>query len=400
MRETLPKNEVEKLPPELQAEVEHTNKLIQQSKLTNNATVTMSGEIPDRYLDEFDEDDFIPPERAQAKAQRILDIRAEHDNVNGGTDTGWSRAEQIAAGIPIPPDEVQQISAWFARHPKSEASDAPDDEPWTDNGWTARMLWGWDQAKRWADALSERLDAFEEQTANDFEPELHPRDSEGKFAEIGESLSQISDLAAEVQNGETADRVARRKMEGLVRDETGVSTSLRTLPGEIEKAARASQEMIRLGESEDLSGLDEFRVSSTSDDLKGLRGVASGRYKIRDKKIILNPDQFEQDVIDEWRDNDHTIQTEPESIIRHEVGHYLHGEKVAPLNPDADVSWDEVDGEFDEETADRVEEVLGEYAATMPGEFIAEAYTYQKEGGVLPDDLQELYSTWNGPEVN
>jgi len=127
------------------------------SDVTANATVTMSGEIPDRYLEEFDEDDFVPPERAQEKAQRILDIRESEDNVNGGTDTGWSRAEQLAAGIPVPPDEVQQISNWFARHPKSEASDAPDDEPWTDNGWTARMLWGWDQAKRWADALSERL---------------------------------------------------------------------------------------------------------------------------------------------------------------------------------------------------------------------------------------------------
>jgi len=166
--------DAEEIPAEFRAEAdavaadaEQTARIYDTlSDVTANATVTMSGEIPDRYLEEFDEDDFVPPERAQDKAQRILDIREEQDNVNGGTDTGWSRAEQIAAGIPIPPDEVGQISAWFARHPKSEASDAPDDEPWTDNGWTARMLWGWDQAKRWADALSERLDTFEEQTDN------------------------------------------------------------------------------------------------------------------------------------------------------------------------------------------------------------------------------------------
>jgi hypothetical protein len=232
-------------------------------------------------------------------------------------------------------------------------------------------------------------------------PAEHPRNEDGEFTEVGEALTQVSELLTEVNNGETSDQVARRKMGDLVREETGIdSVRLLTLPNETKKAARASKEMIRLSETEDLSGLDEIRVSGTSDDLKGLRGVASGRYKIREKKIVINPDQFEQDVIDGWREEGHTIQTEPESIIRHEVGHYLHGEKVAPLNPDADVSWDEIDSDFDEQTADRIEEVLGEYAASMPGEFVAEAYTYQKEGGALPDDLQDLYSTWNGPEVN
>jgi len=136
------------------------------TKQSANATVSMSGEIPDSFLNEFDESDFIPPEEGQNKAQQILDIREEYDNVNGGTDTGWRRAEQIAAGIPIPPDEVRQIDAWFSRHPKSEASDAPEDEPWTDNGWTARMLWGWDPAQEWAEDLAADIRDFEEQSEN------------------------------------------------------------------------------------------------------------------------------------------------------------------------------------------------------------------------------------------
>jgi hypothetical protein len=133
---------------------------------TANATMTMDPDIPERFIEEFGRDAFVPPEAAQEKAQRILDIREDHDNVNGGTETGWSRAEQLAAGGPVPPDEVRQIDAWFSRHPKSEASAAPDDEPWTDNGWTARMLWGWDAAMEWAGALADRLRDFEEQTDN------------------------------------------------------------------------------------------------------------------------------------------------------------------------------------------------------------------------------------------
>ena len=135
--------------------------------VTANATVTMDPDIPERYLEEFGRDAFIPPEAGQAKAQRILDIREEQDGVNGGTDTGWRRAKQIAAGIPIPPDEVRQIDAWFSRHPKSEASDAPDDEPWTDNGWIARMLWGWDPVADWAADLAPDIREFEDgQTSN------------------------------------------------------------------------------------------------------------------------------------------------------------------------------------------------------------------------------------------
>ncbi|WP_284008052.1 anti-CBASS protein Acb1 family protein [Haloarcula pelagica] len=133
------------------------------SGVVANATVTMDPDIAERYIDEFGEDAFVPPEAAQEKAQRILDIREDEDSVNGGTDTGWRRAEQIAGGGPIPPDEVRQIDAWFSRHPKSEASDAPDDEPWTDNGWTARMLWGWDATADWAADLAADIREFEDE---------------------------------------------------------------------------------------------------------------------------------------------------------------------------------------------------------------------------------------------
>lgn len=129
------------------------------SDARQNATVTLYADIPDAYVDAFGREAFVPPKAAQEKAQRILALREEHDDVAGGTDTGWRRAERIASGDPILPDEVIQISAWFARHPKSEA-EYDTDHPWQDNGWTARMLWGWDPAKRWADALAERLREF------------------------------------------------------------------------------------------------------------------------------------------------------------------------------------------------------------------------------------------------
>jgi predicted Zn-dependent protease with MMP-like domain len=241
---------------------------------------------------------------------------------------------------------------------------------------------------------------FRDAYLDEWNPELHPRDDDGKFTSVSGSLDEITDLTNKVKNGDMSDTTARRKMGDLVREETDVNASFRTLPQEIEKSARAAQELIRLSETEDLSGLDRFVVSGTSDDLKGLRGVASGRYKIRERKIVINPDQFEQGIVDDWNESGHAVGTKPESIIRHELGHYLHGEKVAPLNPDADVSWEDTKEEFDDETADRVEEELGGYAAVMPGEFIAEAYTYQKEGGTLSDELQELYESYNGPEVN
>ncbi len=241
----------------------------------------------------------------------------------------------------------------------------------------------------------ERADARDELGIPESEREADAELSSG----VQEAISRLEELAGQIKRGEWFAE-AKFEMQSVVEEQTGIdSVSFRTRPTNIEKSARCGKQLLRLSDSEDLSGLDEFRVDPNDDDLKGLRGVASGRYKIRDSKIVINPDQFDEDVVQEWAENGHWVGSEPESIVTHETAHHLHAENTAPLDLDADVHWNATKGELDDSVEELVAEEISDYAATMIGEFIAEAYVLQKEGGTLPEVLRDLYEQYNGPEV-
>lgn len=107
----------------------------------------------------LDDVDLTPPASAQNNAQRVLDWRAADDtDVAGMTETGWGTAETLASGDELDPEKVQQIAAWFARHPPSEADlNEGVEEPWRDNGRVAILGWGGETMRDWVAGKRERL---------------------------------------------------------------------------------------------------------------------------------------------------------------------------------------------------------------------------------------------------
>jgi hypothetical protein len=110
-----------------------------------------------------EEVDLVPPEAVQNAAQDALDARANDDvTVNGMTEHGWSRAEQLASGEELSPSDIigssGAMAPWWSRHAQYsiEQGDtlslagADKDNPWEDNSYTSGKGWGGVAGYKWA----------------------------------------------------------------------------------------------------------------------------------------------------------------------------------------------------------------------------------------------------------
>jgi len=117
--------------------------------------------------------DLTPPQAAQDAAQRALDLAEEYGREIAMTETGWSRAEQLAAGEELSPSEIADgtdgMGNWWARHASHTLSgdvtdsDAelklPEDtEPHQDASYVAGLGWGGPVGERWATRMKERIE--------------------------------------------------------------------------------------------------------------------------------------------------------------------------------------------------------------------------------------------------
>jgi len=146
--------------------------------------------------------DLTPPQDVQDHAQEVLDWRSDDEkDVQGMTDTGWSRAEQLASGEELSVDDVQEIAAWFARH-GSEEYDLNEEgmDPWRDNGRVAIKGWGGPPMRSWImdkreqltdmgelEAMSEALQLSEART-----PEYDGTET-SDWSEVSKDLSDTVD---------------------------------------------------------------------------------------------------------------------------------------------------------------------------------------------------------------
>jgi len=91
------------------------------------------------------------PESAKNNACKVLKWRDEHgDEVNGMTQVGWTRANQLCKGENISEDTIARMSA-FQRHKKnSEVAPEYKATPWKDAGYVAWLGWGGDTGVNWA----------------------------------------------------------------------------------------------------------------------------------------------------------------------------------------------------------------------------------------------------------
>lgn len=106
------------------------------------------------------------PAAAKANAKKAIEWRDKHgrDEVDGGTEVGWARANQLAKGEKLSRDVVSRM-AQFNRHRKNSSISAEfKDEPWKDRGYIAWLIWGGDEGVDWAMA---KMDEIEKEETNE-----------------------------------------------------------------------------------------------------------------------------------------------------------------------------------------------------------------------------------------
>jgi hypothetical protein len=126
--------------------------------------------------------DTTPPQDVQDNAQKALDWREEYgDEVNGGTEVGWRRANQLANGESVSEDVLQRIANFKRHESNSSVSDENQGTPWQDAGRVAWLLWGGDAGVlRWAPSkLTQIENARSESEQNASGSSIHTPDYDG-----------------------------------------------------------------------------------------------------------------------------------------------------------------------------------------------------------------------------
>jgi hypothetical protein len=91
------------------------------------------------------------PESATNNARKALEWRDKYPSeIQGGTQIGWTRANQLANRRPISEETIARMAS-FARHRQNaEVSADKKDKPWTDAGYVAWLIWGGESGVSWA----------------------------------------------------------------------------------------------------------------------------------------------------------------------------------------------------------------------------------------------------------
>ena len=91
------------------------------------------------------------PESARNNACKVLRWRDEHgDEVDGMTQVGWTRANQLCNGENISEETISRMAS-FARHRQNaEVSPEFKSTPWKDKGYVAWLGWGGTTGIEWA----------------------------------------------------------------------------------------------------------------------------------------------------------------------------------------------------------------------------------------------------------
>ena len=98
------------------------------------------------------------PESAKNNACKVLRWRDEHgDEVQGMTQVGWTRANQLCKGENISEETIARMAS-FARHRQNaEVSAEFKSTPWKDKGYVAWLGWGGTTGIEWAQRKLESI---------------------------------------------------------------------------------------------------------------------------------------------------------------------------------------------------------------------------------------------------
>lgn len=102
---------------------------------------------------------FKPPVSVSNAAKTALEWKEKYKNeVKGGTQVGWTRANQLANREELSPETIKRMKAFFDRHQGNEKVKAGD-KPWEDNGKVAWLIWGGDPGYSWAKKVVKQMES-------------------------------------------------------------------------------------------------------------------------------------------------------------------------------------------------------------------------------------------------
>lgn len=113
------------------------------------------------------QDGWEPPQAVQRAAKMGLELRAKFGR--GGTEIGVARARDLSNGKRIPPETINRMLSYFARHAVDAKADGWEDRANPSAGWIAWLLWGGDAGRDWVQSLERRYGKFD---ASEPEPEM------------------------------------------------------------------------------------------------------------------------------------------------------------------------------------------------------------------------------------
>ncbi len=110
-----------------------------------------------KAVDTSIDDPWTPPQAVQRAAEKGLELRRQFNR--GGTEIGVARARDLSNGKRIPPETINRMLSYFARHEvDKEAENFGNDEN-PSPGYIAWLLWGGDPGYAWVKKIEREYPA-------------------------------------------------------------------------------------------------------------------------------------------------------------------------------------------------------------------------------------------------
>lgn len=155
-----------------------------------------------------------------------------------------------------------------------------------------------------------------------------------------------------------------------------------------------------LNDFDDAVGIEDadlFTIQDTpQDDVSEAAGAA---YHTGQRSLYVKPDAVDEDTRRQEFEAGFLATETPEGSIHHEMMHAKHTQNVLQSE---DLDLDELrEVDFDDDTAQLIEDEVSTYAATNATEFVAEVgSSIVERDASYSDEIMELYNQYGGPEVS
>lgn len=110
-----------------------------------------------KAVDTSIDDPWTPPQAVQRAAEKGLKLREEFGR--GGTMVGVARARDLSNGKRIPPETINRMLSYFARHEVDKQAEDFGNDSNPSPGYIAWLLWGGDAGQAWVNRIEREYPA-------------------------------------------------------------------------------------------------------------------------------------------------------------------------------------------------------------------------------------------------